>query len=286
MRSRTFITNKRTSVIAACILLLTAAVHSQRVAILAPERTTNDLGYVASLSEQVRPPTRILDDGMTDAAFRSISTKTPFNMTADEARKAATVIGCEFLLLIRSGELRRTSFSRPEYYEAFAFLYLIDGRSGRMITWRSSISEAATQAEASQARAASIPSIAATIAKDISTAQRPANEATMPPIEEVPPDGSPLAVGLKPPVPYRRLRPEYTELAFLYDVRATIDAEVDVGADGAILGVRFVRWAGYGLEQSVENAIRAMSWRPAMRNGKALPMRILLRYNFTKVHKQ
>ena len=40
------------------------------------------------------------------------------------------------------------------------------------------------------------------------------------------------------------------------------------------------------LEESVEKAVRAMNWRPAMRNGSALPMRVLLRYNFTKVEKE
>jgi hypothetical protein len=36
----------------------------------------------------------------------------------------------------------------------------------------------------------------------------------------------------------------------------------------------------------VTDAVRAMNWRPAMRGGKPLPMRVLLRYNFTKVEKE
>jgi hypothetical protein len=48
---------------------------------------------------------------------------------------------------------------------------------------------------------------------------------------------------------------------------------------------KIVRWAGFGLEEAVERAVRSMNWRPAMRNGKALPMRVLLRYNFRKVEK-
>ncbi|MEO8042966.1 MAG: energy transducer TonB, partial [Acidobacteriota bacterium] len=84
----------------------------------------------------------------------------------------------------------------------------------------------------------------------------------------------------------RRIKPDYTTTAFLYDVRATIDVEADVDSDGRILSTRIVRWAGFGLEDSVEKAIRSMNWRPAMRGGKPLPMRVLLRYNFTKVDKE
>jgi outer membrane biosynthesis protein TonB len=72
----------------------------------------------------------------------------------------------------------------------------------------------------------------------------------------------------------------------LYDTKATVDLEADVDLDGKIIGTRIVRWAGFGLDESVEAAVRSMNWRPAMRNGKPLPMRILLRYNFTKLDKR
>jgi hypothetical protein len=60
---------------------------------------------------------------------------------------------------------------------------------------------------------------------------------------------------------------------------------VDIDAEGRIAASRIVRWAGFGLDESVEKAVRSMNWRPAMRNGKSLPMRVLLRYNFRKVEK-
>ena len=62
--------------------------------------------------------------------------------------------------------------------------------------------------------------------------------------------------------------------------------EADIGPDGKILATRIARWAGFGLEESVEKAVREMNWRPAMRKGTALPMRVLLRYNFTKKDKE
>jgi hypothetical protein len=293
MRSRSSITVDPSSVVvrgrlivAAWMLLLFASVGlSQRIAIIAPERSPHDIAYIESLSENFRLPLRVLDHSMADTAFRSTAVVTPFNMSVTEARAAASVIGCDILLLIRSGEQRRASFAKPEYYEAFAFLYLIDGRSGKLISWRRSFFEADTQVAASKTLAESVASTAATLTREIldhclSETHRAAS------IEDVPAEGSPAAVGLKPPIPYRRIKPAYTETAFLYDVRATIDAEADIGADGTVLALHFVRWAGFGLEESVEKAVRQMNWRPAMRNGKPLPMRILLRYNFTKVDKE
>ena len=40
------------------------------------------------------------------------------------------------------------------------------------------------------------------------------------------------------------------------------------------------------LDESVDKTVRAMNWRPAERNGKSLPMRFLVRYNFKKIDKE
>jgi hypothetical protein len=49
---------------------------------------------------------------------------------------------------------------------------------------------------------------------------------------------------------------------------------------------QIVRWAGYGLDEAVTETVRRMNWRPATRGGKALPIRVLLRYNFKKIEKE
>jgi hypothetical protein len=152
------------------------------------------------------------------------------------------------------------------------------------VTWLLKSFEADDQDKAFRALIASIDNTANGIVDKIRSA--PLSERKAPAdakIEEVPDPDSPAATNLKPPIPYRRIKPDYTATAFLYDVRATIDIEADVDSDGRILSTRIVRWAGFGLEESVERAVRGMNWRPAMRDGKPLPMRVLLRYNFTKV---
>jgi TonB family protein len=63
---------------------------------------------------------------------------------------------------------------------------------------------------------------------------------------------------------------------------ATVDALVEIGADGEVGQVEIVRWAGYGLNESVVATVRQMHFFPALRAGAHVPVRALLRYNFRK----
>jgi len=74
-------------------------------------------------------------------------------------------------------------------------------------------------------------------------------------------------------------------MAYLYDVTATVEATIDLNEKGEITRVEITRWAGYGLDESVQNVIKSMNWRPAERAGKPLPIRFLVRYNFKKIEK-
>jgi TonB family protein len=107
-----------------------------------------------------------------------------------------------------------------------------------------------------------------------------------PVIAEVPEESSPQAKGLRLPQPYRRLRPTYPETAARAEAEATVDVLVDLDVEGEVTRVEVVRWAGFGLDDSAVNTIRQMHFRPAMRDGVPLPMRVLLRYNFQRPKKQ
>ena len=87
---------------------------------------------------------------------------------------------------------------------------------------------------------------------------------------------------LRAPRPYRRLKPAYPETAAHAEVEATVDVLVDIDARGEVGRVEIARWAGYGLDQAVIDTVRQMHFFPAMRDGVAIPMRVLLRYNFRK----
>jgi TonB family protein len=87
---------------------------------------------------------------------------------------------------------------------------------------------------------------------------------------------------VRAPRPYRRLKPPYPETAARAEVEATVDVLVDIDVRGEVGRVEIARWAGYGLDQSVIDTVRQMHFFPAMRNGVAMPMRVMLRYNFRK----
>ena len=264
------------------ILLLSTSVNAQRIAVIEPERKgVEELG--SAVRSDLASDFKILDDSMADAAFRSVTLADPFNLATSEARRIGEVLGVNSFILLRSTLQRRASIDREAYFEAYAIAYVVNSRTGSLIGWFRESVEAANEKESHAKLIAKTKPLAERISASLKANQfsivRDAK------FEEVPAEDSPLAKGLRTPVPYRRLRPEYTDLASSYGVRATVDIEVDIDADGAIARTSIERWAGFGLDESVEKAVRSMNWRPAERNGKPLPMRILLRYNFVKVEK-
>jgi TonB family protein len=102
-------------------------------------------------------------------------------------------------------------------------------------------------------------------------------------IEEAPDDEKQAqAEGLRYPKPFRRLVPAYPDSAALAEVEATVDVLVDVDAKGEVTNVQVARWAGFGLDETTIETVRRLHFFPAMRNGVAIPLRVLLRYNFRK----
>jgi TonB family protein len=203
-------------------------------------------------------------------------------MTAAQARAAADVIGVDVLVLLKAETLRRSSLERPEYYESYAVLFVIDGRSGLLADWRSGSVDAPTAAAAETTMLQRVPAGLGEVV--VSLFDPSAFDRVRPKMEEI--SGDSDMPGLKPPIPYKRIKPEYPRTAYLYNVRATVEIEADIDETGKVTRTSVVRWAGFGLDAAVTDAVRAMNWRPAMRGGKPLPMRVLLRYNFTKVEKE
>ena len=101
--------------------------------------------------------------------------------------------------------------------------------------------------------------------------------------EDFPDEGSPRAVGFKPPEFLNRVRPEYTTEASQADMTATVEAMVVFGSNGEVGEIEIIRWAGFGLDESSERAIRQLKFKPAIRDGKVVSVRALIRYNFRRV---
>ena len=114
------------------------------------------------------------------------------------------------------------------------------------------------------------------------SAERAAAIQTAAPIIEVMSEDDDVTKDVRAPRPFRRLKPPYPETAARAEVEAIVDVLVDIDARGEVGRVEIARWAGYDLDQSVIDTVRQLHFFPAMREGVAIPMRVLLRYNFRK----
>jgi hypothetical protein len=229
---------------------------------------------------------KIIDPDLATSAFRSIATDTPFNMTSDMAKRVGAVIGSDLFILIKPTLQRRNSSAKKDYFEAYAAIYVVSSRTGHLVDWKLWNAEDRDESKAATSLVNRTPAQAIDIGEHIEKAAH--DEVTAPrvkPLEEPPDADSALAKNFKAPIPFRRIKPEYTAIAAFYEVAATVEIVIDLDEKGHVMRTEIVRWAGFGLDESVEKAVREMNWRPAERDGKFLPMRFLVRYNFKKIDK-
>ena len=227
--------------------------------------------------------------GAARAAARGAGHAGSLNLTLEEARDLAVVLGCDFFFTGAADTVPRQPAGRPVHHESYASVFLVSAFTGRLILWERLSAESPTAADAERSLLDQLRSRAADYAKAFGRARagerdehRTAIESDTPVIEEVPADDAPEAKNFRVPLPYRRLRPEYTEAASRANAEATVDALVELDAGGEVRSVEIVRWAGYGLDESVAGTIRQMHFRAALRDGKPVPVRALLRYNFRR----
>ncbi len=269
-----------------CVLALIIAspLYAQKVAVLAPEKNSRSQIFAEKLEGNFSDEFKVLNNSLAETAFLSSEFEKSFNLTVEEARNIGAAIGCQYFLLVKSELLRRSAFGREEFYEAHSVVYLVSVKTGKLVFWNLEKFDDDTPSEAEEKLFNSVGKLADQISGKIKETEKsemkPAEKKA---IEEVPNENTPEAKNFRPPLPYRRISPEYTKVANYYDVEATVDILIDVDAEGKILQTEIVRWAGYGLDESVTETVRKMNWRPAERNRKTLPMRILLRYNFKDI---
>lgn len=254
---------------------------------IVPEKSETAQKFADKLETSLSSKFKVLDASMSETAFRSVAVESVFNQTTDEAKTIGAAVGCDYFLLVKAQDQRRVSLERGEYFESFAPVYVVSARTGRLVFWKIQTFEAVKQIDANKLLLASTDELAQEIAvklRSISSAEL--SEKVSVKIAEVPPENSPESKDFRPPLPFKRIKPPYTKLADLYRVAATVDILVDVDEKGAILRTEIVRWAGFGLDEAVDATVRQMNWRGAEKNGKFLPMRVLLRYNFKKIEKE
>jgi TonB family protein len=255
-------------------------------------RTAETLASSLAKGERVT----IVDRDQSRAAALGAGYAGSLNMTVEEARNLGAVIDCDFFLTGDAETLRRSPSTGPLYYEAYTSIFVVSARTGRLIAWQRPSFEAATPDEAERRLFAQLGGgdLSQWCAVMIARAQEDERQLralavlhNAPVIEDAPADVEVAeAHGLRLPQPYRRLRPPYPDTAASIEAEATVDVEVEIGADGVVSRVDVVRWAGYGLDEATTETVRQMHFRPAMRNGAPVAIRVLLRYNFRKPPKQ
>jgi TonB family protein len=234
----------------------------------------------------------LADRDESRAAARGAGYAGSLNMTLAEARDLGFALGTDFYLTGDAQTLRRSPSDRQAYTEAYASIFIVSTRTGRLVMWERPSFEATTPEESEKLLLAELGKRAARYRDAIVAAEvqerserAQAIEHRAPLIEDVPEEGSAGAAGLKLPAPYRRLQPSYPETAASLGVEAIVDVQVSIDAAGEVSGVEVVRWAGYGLDEATVNTIRQLHFRPAMRDGSPVPLRVLLRYNFRRPQK-
>ncbi|HEX8494192.1 MAG TPA: TonB family protein [Pyrinomonadaceae bacterium] len=236
----------------------------------------------------------LADRDESRAAARGAGYAGSLNLTLSEARDLGSALGADFYLTGDAQTVRRSPSDRPAYYEAYASLFLVSTRTGRLVMWDFPSFEAVSPEAAEKLLLAALGSgesrhrylIATRRAQEDERNERArAVELPSPLIEDAPDEASPEATGVRLPAPYRRLQPAYPETAARARVEAVVDVLVEIDAAGEVGRVEVVRWAGYGLDEATVQTVRQLHFRPAMRDGLPVPLRVLLRYNFRRPQK-
>jgi TonB family protein len=234
----------------------------------------------------------IIDPDQMRAAVRGASYNESLNMSLSEARNLGAVLGADFFILGDAQTLRRSPSAGAVYFESYASIFLVSARSGRLITWARPNFRGVTAAAAEHYLLNELSNemlrtrlrISLRRAEEDERAERATIiDSEVPVIEEAPDDDKVAAAeGLRLPKPYRRFLPVYPETAAAAEAEAMVDVLVDLDKGGEVTRAEVVRWAGFGLDQATLDTIHKLHFFPAMRDGVAVPIRVLLRYNFRK----
>jgi TonB family protein len=232
---------------------------------------------------------KLLDRVESHDAARGSGYNGSLNLTLAEARDLGAAMGCDFYLTGDAQTVRRSPSSGAIYYEAYASLFLVSAHTGKLILWNGTHFEASSPEAAERALLAELNQRAQTYVAALHAAQDKeiperalTRQSDAPAIEEAPDEETARAQNMRLPQPFRRLQPAYTADAAHYEAEATVDVTVDLDGGGEVMRVEVVHWAGYGLDESTISTVRQLHFRPAMRDDKPLPMRVLLRYNFRR----
>ncbi|HVG18223.1 MAG TPA: energy transducer TonB [Blastocatellia bacterium] len=220
------------------------------------------------------------------------------NMSKDEARRLGSAIGCDFFIVGKAEVLTRSERENEEHEEALVGVMVVDSRSGALAVFDFLNERAPTKGAA---LAAVIKSLGGRVAAYVERMNEFRARRESPPgradsshaggaeasglerVEDMPDAESAVGADFKAPQFLNRVKPEYTAEADRADIAATVEARAVFRANGEIGQVEITRWAGFGLDEAAERAIRQLKFKPAARNGRPVSVRASVRYNFRRV---
>lgn len=229
----------------------------------------------------------VIDRDWTRAAALGSGYQGSLNLTLPEARDLGSAIGCDFFFTGDAETRRRATGD----FESYTAIYLVSARTGKLALWERPAARGPTPEETEKALLQELTAKDALYRyrrqilralEDEQAYRTAALENKTPVIEVMSDDEGSASNELQTPRPYRRLKPTYPEIAARDEIEATVDVLVDIDAQGEVGRVEVARWAGYGLDESVLDTVRQLHFFPAHRDGAAIPIRVLLRYNFRK----
>lgn len=235
----------------------------------------------------------LIDRSIVRSALAGIGYDGSINLSKSEASRLGAAIGCDLFITGKAEAFTRSEQAKESHEEAYAAVMVVDGRSGALIAFdfvshKASTKEAALQSlrktleDKVSGYVDSMIQVRAQSSTARSKGSTPAS-AESEIIEEIPDEDSPRSTGFKPPEFINRVKPEYTPEAELADITATVEAMAVFRSNGEVGRIELVRWAGFGLDESSERAIRQLRFKSATRDGQPISVRAMIRYNFRRV---
>jgi protein TonB len=89
--------------------------------------------------------------------------------------------------------------------------------------------------------------------------------------------------GVTTPIVIKEVRPDYTAEAKAQRIEGTVTLDVVVNADGAVGDVKVAKSLDsvFGLDQQAVNAAKEWKFKPGTKDGRAVPVRVIIQLNFT-----
>jgi TonB family protein len=239
-----------------------------------------------TIEEERQRSIELIDSGLTALARRGSPYAESLNLTLEEARGLGQTLGADYYVMGRIWETpRQTAAGRPVFV-ALAGLYLVESRRGRLLRFELLEVTGEDEGQAHQRLLARVPEGWASLLTALTTAES-AGEGPPPRddggLVEVFTD-EPLArnAGVALPVFERQLKPDYPEMAARAEMVATVEVTALFRADGMVDEVELSRWAGFGLDEAAVATVCRLRFRPAIREGRPVSFRGLVRYNFRR----